>query len=738
MKHAFHAAWPHLLLLLLPFVVFWRVWWPAEAARRVFQYGDFVEQHYPMRVFVADEYRHGRLPLWDPYTFGGEPAVAMSLFAPYYPPGLWQVIFPKLPFEALEIEAIFHLGLAGVFTFLFVRRLTGSPGAGLIAGLAFSLGGYLTSYPMLQLIILETAVWLPAGLWLLDRALAARSLAQVAVAGAIFGFGVLAGHPQTFLYVAYAAAAYFMFRAVRLRLPVRFAIPAAVILGAGALGISAAHWLPGLQMYGLSPRAGLTYAEIANGFRPLELWGLLRPNPGQWSPLYVGLMPPALAVCGLALWRKAEPGCVSFLGQSLRGVSFATKQSPPMQEIASRRSAKTMPDAARNDTRPQTEMHPAEPWFWAALGLVALLLSLGRHGFLYPLFYRIAPGFATFRDQERIALLVSFALAVLAGYGAAALLRRLPAVRHPLTPDSRLLTPVLALLIFLDLFRANQGVILQTPPPGGYFAKTPIVTHIQSASAPGWRTSSEGLLPGDGEAGLVFQIRDIVGSGPLYLAAYDRFLAQVPEERWWRMLNVQHLITRRDLSHGALKLVRQDDDLRLYQVFQQAALAWIVHDTVLAADQAAAIRATAAPDFDPFQRAVLEQSDGLNRLPRPQPPTGAERVELVTFANQRVAVDVTLTAPGVVVLSEMAYPGWTVRANGQGVPALRAYGLLRAVALPAGQWRVEWRFEPLIAYLGLAVSLATMGIICGWAWGPRFSSKRPVTFPHRLRHHSRQ
>jgi len=663
--------------------VFWRIWWPDSALRQVFRYGDFVEQHYPMRVFVADEYRHGRLPLWDPYTFGGEPAVAMSLFAPYYPLGLWQTIFPKLPFEALQIEAIFHLGLAGAFTFLFVRRLTGHAAAGLIAGLAFSLGGYLTSYPMLQLIILETAVWLPAGLWLLDRALAARSLARVAVAGALFGFSVLAGHPQTFLYVGYAAAAYFIFRAVRWRLPIRFALPAAMILGAATLGLSAAHWLPGLQMYGLSPRAGLTYDEIANGFRPAELWGLLRPNPGQWSPLYVGVFPLALALFGLARWRKAET------------------------------------------------------WFWAGLGLIALLLSLGRYGFLYPLFYRIAPGFATFRDQERIALLVSFSLAVLAGYGTAAMMegRRTTderrktkdegqgGARHRLLPpDSQLLIPALALLTFVDLFRANQGVILQTPPPGGYFAKTPIVTHIQSVSAPGWRTSSEGLLPGDGESGLVFQIRDIVGSGPLYLAAYDRFLAQTPEERWWRMLNVQHLITRRDLSHGALKLVRQDGDVRLYQVFQQGALAWIVHDAELAADQATALRATAAPEFDPFQRAVLEQPPA----PRPQPPTGAERVALVTFENQRVVVDVILTAPGVVVLSEMAYPGWNVRANGQKADALRAYGLLRAVALPAGNWRIEWRFEPLIAYGGLAVSLATMTIICVGAWGARFSSKHPV------------
>ncbi|MCX7671177.1 MAG: hypothetical protein N2439_14050, partial [Anaerolineae bacterium] len=340
--------------------------------------------------------------------------------------------------------------------------------------------------------------------------------------------------------------------------------------------------------------------------------------------------------------------------------------------------------------------------------LVALLLSLGRYGFLYPLFYRFAPGFAIFRDQERIALVVSFGLAVLAGYGLAAL-EDASARRNLRRPSATAWASALALLTFVDLAWANQGVILQTPPPGGYFARTPIVTHIQSVSLPGWRTSSEGLLPGDGEAGLVFKIRDIVGSGPLYLAAYDRFLAQVPEERWWRMLNVQHLITRRDLTHGALKLVRQDGDLRLYQVFQSASLAWIVHDFELAADQDAALRATASAALDPFGRAVLERPAD----PPPAPPTAGERVELVAFENQRVVVDVVLSTPGILVLSEVAYPGWVVRANGQPMESLRVYGLLRGVALPAGQWRVEWRFEPWIAYGGLAISLFTAAAVGG-------------------------
>ena len=75
-------------------------------------------------------------------------------------------------------------------------------------------------------------------------------------------------------------------------------------------------------------------------------------------------------------------------------------------------------------------------------------------------------------------------------------------------------------------------------------------------------------------------------------------------------------------------------------------------------------------------------------------------------------------------MSEVAYPGWTVRANGKLLTPLRAYGLLRAVALPAGQWRVEWRFEPLIAYAGLALSVATSVLVGAVMWRERRAAQR--------------
>lgn len=654
--------WATLLLLIMPFVLFWPVWWPFAGLHQTFAYGDFVEQYYPMRAFVAGEWRQGRIPLWDPYTYAGTPAAAASLFAAFYPFNVWLALFPHpFPFEALELEAILHLGLAGVFTMLLVRRWTGRTGAGALAGTAFSLGGFLTSYPVLQLGILETAIWLPAGLWLLDDGLVHRDMRRIVLTGLAFACALLAGHPQTFLYIAYVTAAFFLFRAWRLRLPWRFSGVAALVLLFAIAGTSAAQWLPSLELAQLSPRAALSFAEVSNGFTPAELWGVLRPNPGEWSPLYVGWAPLGLAALALIL--------------------------------------SMLPAGARH-WRASHITGRADILFWLAVAVVALLMALGRNGFLYPLAHDFALGFSVFRNQERAAFLVSFALAVLAGYGAAAVqnARRWP--RAALWGGMALLLA----LTFADLYRANHGLALAQAPAEGYFPRTAIVQHLQGTGTADWRISSEGLLPGDGNAGQVFHIRDISGNSPLHMADYDRFLAEVPESRFWQLLNVQHLLTLRQLDHGALMPVLADGNRCLYQVFVAARPAWIVHNYRLVADASAARAATADPTLDPMAIAVLEERPD----PLPLPATGSEDVRLVHFEPQRIRVEAELNAAGVLISSEVFYPGWVARVNGRRTPTLRAFGLLRAVALPAGRWQVEWRYEPTVAYIGLGLSSLTL------------------------------
>ncbi len=631
-----------LLLFIAPFLLFWQLWWPFSATHYGFDIGDFTEQHVAMRTFVVSELHHGRLPFWDPYTFAGEPAVADPIFSTYYPPSLWQLLFPpSWMYWILQIEALLHAGLAGLFTFLAVRRLTGSARAGMLAGLAFSLSGYLTSYPMLQIIILQSATWLPAAIWALDVTLEERSWRHAILASLFLGCSILAGHPQTSLYVAYALAAYLVWRTMRLRVSWHFLARLAILLTVFGLGLSAAQWVPSLQILPYSPRAVVGYDYISNGFRLRELLGFVRPNAGhQWSPLYVGILTLIFALWALVRGRKWDT------------------------------------------------------WFWGGVAGIALLLSMGRYGPLFSHVYRWMPGLTLFREQERWALVTVFSIVVLAGYGYAQMERQWPSVRRAFW--------FLAFLIFLDLFHANSGVILQPIDPRGPFVASSAVRQIRQATPVYGRVSSEGLLPGGANAGLVFHVRDVVGSGPLYQKALDEFVSTVPELRWWQMLDVRHVLTRRVLHHGALLHVLSEGDVNLYQTFIGARTAWLAHGYIVSPSQDEAIRATARPDLDPFRTVVLEHKP---LPPLPQSPVGKESLRITAFEKQRIAFEAVLTAPGILVASEMWYPGWEVYIDGKRGRTLRAYGILRAVALPAGKHEVEWRFEPSIIWAGLVISM---------------------------------
>lgn len=634
------------LLLSLPFLLFWQVWWPDPAQRMAFEPGDFTDQHVPMRRLAVRQWRAGRMPLWDPYTYGGQPLAASGLFQVFYPLGAWQLLFSELPQKALELEALVHLGLAGIFTFLLAERLTGSWQAGLVAGLTFSWSGLLTSWPLLQFWVVETMIWLPAALWLLETGLRRRAWPWILGAAVVYSCSILAGHGQTVLYSAYLSAAYLLWRGRALDLPWTFVLKVGAVIAVLTLALTAFQWLPTVEHVRLSARADWGYADRAQGFRVEELRYLVQPRPGAWSPLYVGWVPLALAAASPWLGRKK-----------------------------------------------------GDVLFWLGVVAVALLLSLGGNGFLYPLFYRIAPGFAVFRHQERIAYLVALGLAVLAGYSFAGLRARWPLPKWVL--------PLVLLLIGGDLYRANNGVILAPAASAPTFGPTPASTYLAVHVAAPDRVSSESHLPGDGNAGMVYQLRDVTGNNPVQLGGYQLTLEIVPEVRWWQLLNVDYVLTERTFDFPGITEAHAfpGTDLRVHALDLGQRPVWITHDVELMPNQEAAIYFTSdVGKVDPLRTAVLETAPD----PAPQPARGEELAEITTFAPQRIEADVTLSAPGVVVFSEIAYPGWIVHVNGERVSSLRAFGLLRAVALPAGDHEIVWRFRPVSVYVGATLTILTI------------------------------
>lgn len=735
------------LLTALVLLFFWRILTPRLEDRAVFPPGDFTDQFWAFRMYTARAFAEGRLPLWSDNFYSGHPFLADVQSAIFYPISLvWTLAVvaargANFTLLDLELEAIFHFILAGAFTYLFARRVIGSRAAALVSALTFTFGGYLTSYPPQQLAILETATWLPLILFFLERGIATDTPSRISnlqslnfiAAGSALGIAALAGHPQTFLFVVYACVIYFAYGVWRMagegpsskfevkgsRLTphvsrFKFQVPSfafpvlpfALTLVVAA-GISAVQWIPSLEYQMVSTRATMTWAEAARGFPTLDPLQMILPGfvSAFQSPLYIGILPLWLALFALWVNRSREKN------------------------------------------------------FWALLALGALLVAFGFYVFAYAVFYLLVPGFALFRGQERLALVISFALALLAGYGFRDLqssfdvkrARRawalLPAgiviglmfvctlyLSGTLRPSGRVAflgdraalvtllfilasvliawrlrseaTPIflaacLALIVF-DLFSINTQAYNATPQER--YPRTPLIQTIQNDRAI-FRVVDEGKMPG--HFGIAYALEEIGGISPLKIAPYDFLRENLPEEKLWRLMNVRYVITGRAGMSNA-EWVMNDGDTHLLRLNETMPRAWFVAAAIHDSNDERVLAALASDSFDPRAIAYVAEPPPFPLTPR----NAYTPIEFETRTPERLVLTVETPLNQLLVLSEVYYPGWRAFVDGIETPILRANIALRAVPLRAGAQRVELVYDPWSVKLGMAVTVITLlGII---------------------------
>jgi uncharacterized membrane protein YfhO len=98
----------------------------------------------------------------------------------------------------------------------------------------------------------------------------------------------------------------------------------------------------------------------------------------------------------------------------------------------------------------------------------------------------------------------------------------------------------------------------------------------------------------------------------------------------------------------------------------------------------------------------------------------------VRFVEQqptRLRLETDSDSDGILVFSEIDYPGWQATVDGREVPILRANTALRAVPITAGIRSVEMVFRPWTVFAGLAVSVLTLiAVLIGAIWLRRGNS----------------
>lgn len=773
-----------LVFLGLAVLFFWRLFAGAPADRAMIgpADGDFLRQFYPYRAFVAATWAHGLPPLWNPHQYAGTPALADPQQAVLYPFRLLQVPFAlggrALPLALVELEALVHLALGAWFLFLLLRRLGAGAIPAAFGALCFGFGGYLTGYPVEQLAVLDTAVWIPALLWALTGALAAssrapgrRGLRPALLAAAATALAILAGHPQTALYLLWAGLAWFGWRLWVERPGAQAALAALVLWLGGAALLAAAQWLPAWSFARRAARV-LDPAEVAAGLPLVDLIQVLAPGVvSHYSPLYVGVL-----AWPFVLWG----------GRRLRATRF-----------------------------------------WLGLAAFGWLLALGGNQPLFPWLLRILPGLGWFRHQERAAVLVSLGLAVAAGLAlgavlasirpgadgalgapepakappdghrparatarlaaalalvlglAAALAALRPALPGPLSGwDAAALADALAFsalisglgagilallaagrlgargaglgllaLAAFELFSVNRGVVLY--PREAVFASDPALAALLPRAREG-RVSSEARLPGGANAASVHGLYDVTGDSPLALGATVGLMAEAPEILWWRLLGVRFVLSDRPADAAPWVEIARGPEAGLYELQLPVPPAWVprglrcqpglrrlveggARGAPGGGDGQAGGAATtsggeagagglpdpagpwawAGADLDPQAVLVLDPLDAGADCAAAALAGGS--AELVALGPLRVAVRAELPEGGWLALALPYEPGWRARARAADGRQLRpavvpAYGAIQALRLPAGSWTIEWTYAPNAAIVGGLASLFALGL----------------------------
>src|SRR5690242_10075926 len=249
-------------LLLIVVLFYWKILLTRQFSLLTESEG--VNQAYAWYHFCIACLRQGILPLWDPYMFAGRSFTGEMQTAAFYPLNVLLALFPSNRAGVLSPQRynyffVFGHFLGACFMFALVRELGLHRFSALIAGICFSLGGFVArmSWPHM----LESSIWLPLIFLFVLRVCKAetlpQSLLQASLGGLSLGMSILAGGLHIVMLqviVVVSAVVFFAFHARSQPCSVRQAPPSwtrpvlvTAMIAAAALCAGSIQLLPSLE-----------------------------------------------------------------------------------------------------------------------------------------------------------------------------------------------------------------------------------------------------------------------------------------------------------------------------------------------------------------------------------------------------------------------------------------------------------------------------------------------------------
>lgn len=230
---------------------------------------------------------------------------------------------------------------------------------------------------------------------------------------------------------------------------------------------------------------------------------------------------------------------------------------------------------------------------------------------------------------------------------------------------------------------------------------------------------------------LTLGLYDVQGYDPVQEANYVAFMTAVngQEQEYHeanilpsgltspllRMLNLRYIVIpvdapdTEDFRYLAAMYpeVYRDASVRVLAIPNTLPRAWAVHDVrQVASDQVLPLLSSGA--VDPATTALMTTAPPTLA---PQANPSGDRVSITQYEPDHIGLEAELASDGLVVLSEVYDPGWTVRIDGKRAKLYEVDGLLRALAVPAGVHHVELVYAPAALRAGFFLTIATLVMV---------------------------
>ena len=711
------------ILLLLVIGFFWKLVLTSQYTWLASY--DFALQVAPWLNFEAQQFHLHRIPLWDPYLFGGQSLIGQGQPGLAYPINWLLFLLPlhhgHISFDVLNwyLLSIHYLG--ALFCFLLCRDLRCGVVASMLAGLSFSLGGYVGNTDWPQMI--NGAIWGPLVLlFLLRSGRGIRPIASGAFAGFFLGISWLSGHHQIPIFLTLTSAGVWLFwlfeegrwNSTRIKpaaaFTVLFALTGALQMWpAFEYGHLSVRWV-GSSHDPVGWKESVPYAVHQQfSLSPIHLLGLIIPGYTEHTALFTGVVAITLAAIALACcWKTKEVRILS------------------------------------------------------GVGVAGLFLAIAKNDTLHGMLYSIVPLFEKARSPDTAIYLFHLAVAVLAAFGVDALLApaNRPVVRRTWQvllgfgalvflivmgvdmgrsmnwgmDDRIVICPLVALALAGLVYRFSRSeasrawplallgalLLMELGNQAFYWLQAkedqvavkllkPFDTTREVAD---FLKRQPGPVRGDvSREAVEFNFGDWYG-----IDTMEALLPSVPanlyniaftSERTRILYGTNFAVGTKPTMPNEEEVFRGSNGLIVYKVPNALPRVWTVHEAVAAKSPLDAQHLEQDPNFDVRKKTfTYAPVFGLE-------PCDGDTVESFASDVNTTKAVVNMKCAGMVVESENYAPGWTARIDGKRAPIYEAYTALRGVVVPAGRHTVEMRYRPLSVVAGAIATL--LGMLAGLA-----------------------